>query len=265
MQREGTLYTILFAAAVCFVCSAVVSSASVLLKGRQDLNRRLDKQKNVLAVAGLMERGAKLSAREIQDLFDENILPRLVDLETGDLAPAGAVPDPAAYDQRRAREDPRLSAPAPQNAAQVRRLPRYGLVYVLAKDRRIDEVIIPIEGKGLWSTLYGFLALDGGDVRTIRGITFYEHAETPGLGGEVDNPRWKALWKGRLAFDETGDPGIRVKRGAAGAVDEDPYQVDGLSGATITSQGVTDMLSFWLGKAGFGPFLDKLRKGEIEV
>ena len=80
----------------------------------------------------------------------------------------------------------------------------------------LEMVMVPIEGNGLWSTLYGFLALDA-DTRTVVGITFYEHKETPGLGGEVDNPRWKALWPGRKAFlDEGYAPKIEVIKGAAG-------------------------------------------------
>jgi Na+-transporting NADH:ubiquinone oxidoreductase subunit C len=125
----------------------------------------------------------------------------------------------------------------------------------------LEMVILPIWGKGLWSTLYGFLALDS-DLRTISGITFYDHKETPGLGGEVDNPRWKSLWRGRQAFDETGEVAIEVIKGRAGPPDEDPYLVDGLTGATITSRGVGNFVQFWLGEAGYGPYLDRLR-GEI--
>ena len=105
-----------------------------------------------------------------------------------------------------------------------------------------------------------FLALNP-NARTIRGLTFYEHKETPGLGGEVDNPRWKALWPGRLATDENGVPKISVVKGRAGPVSEDPYHVDGLSGATITSNGVTNLMDFWLGENGFGPYLSKQRAG----
>jgi Na+-transporting NADH:ubiquinone oxidoreductase subunit C len=111
---------------------------------------------------------------------------------------------------------------------------------------------------GLWSILYGYLALDT-DLTTIRGITFYEQGETAGLGGEVENPRWKALWPGRRAFDERGNVKIQVKKGVAGPPAEDPYQVDGLSGATLTSRGVTNMIRFWLGPDGFGPFIAQLR------
>ena len=102
------------------------------------------------------------------------------------------------------------------------------------------------------------MALEG-DLRTIRGLTFYEHKETPGLGGEVDNPRWKALWNGRLAFDDALAPVIQVVKGPAGSVADAPHSVDGLSGATITSRGVTTLLQFWLGPEGFGPYLTRLR------
>ena len=91
-------------------------------------------------------------------------------------------------------------------------------------------------------------------------MTFYEHKETPGLGGEVDNPRWKALWDGRKAFDAAGVPEIQVVKGLAGSVDDAPHDVDGLAGATMTSRGVTNLLRFWLGEAGFQSYLDRLRE-----
>jgi len=98
------------------------------------------------------------------------------------------------------------------------------------------------------------------DTTTIRGLTFYAHGETPGLGGEVDNPRWKALWPGRKAFDENWKPDIRVIKGQAGSPETDPHHVDGLSGATLTSRGVTNLLLFWLGDQGFGPYLQQFRQ-----
>ena len=98
------------------------------------------------------------------------------------------------------------------------------------------------------------------DTKTIRGLTYYQHTETPGLGGEVDNPRWKALWPGRVAFDENWKPDIKVIKGRVGPPSEAPHQVDGLSGATITSRGVTNMLDFWLGENGFGKYLENFRE-----
>ena len=146
--------------------------------------------------------------------------------------------------------------------AGVQRLPRQALVYELRNAAgQLDLVILPISGMGLWSTLYGFIALDA-DLETIRGITYYEHLETPGLGGEVDNPRWKALWPGRKAFDDDETVSIEVIRGRAGAPEDDPHRVDGLAGATMTSRGVTNMLQLWLGEHGFRPYLDRLRSRE---
>ena len=265
MQREGTAYTLLFAAGVCGFCSILVCGAHVIFRDRQELNKRVDRQKSVLAVAGLLKEGERLSALEVEKRFGENIVPRLVDLEKGAYAPADAVPNVDSFDQRKARDDASLGMPAPPNRAQIKRISRYAKVYFVKGEGKVELIILPIEGKGLWSTLYGFLALKA-DGRTIHGITFYEHAETPGLGGEVDNPRWKARWEGRLAFDEK-DPTriVGVKRGPAGSAKDDPYQVDGLSGATITSNGVTFTMEFWLGERGFGPFLGNLRTGKIPM
>jgi Na+-transporting NADH:ubiquinone oxidoreductase subunit C len=130
----------------------------------------------------------------------------------------------------------------------------------MAAEGTLDMLVLPIEGKGLWSTMYGFLALDK-DLKTVRGLTFYQHGETPGLGGEIDNPRWKALWPDRVAYDEAGEPVIEVIRGRAGTPDEDPHRIDGLSGATITARGVMHTVNFWLGDDGFGPYLETLRQG----
>ena len=187
--------------------------------------------------------------------FDESVTPRVVDMTTG--AYVEGV-DPQVFDQKKAAKDPDQSRPAPTNASKVQRIPNYGLVYEVKKAGKVSALILPIEGYGLWGTLYGYLSL-APDAETIQGIVFYDHKETPGLGGEVENPRWVALWPGRKAFDENGKVAIRVKKGAAGPVESDPYQVDGLSGATITSRGVTNMLSLWLGDDGFGPFLDQFR------
>ncbi len=252
-MQHSVRYIVMFAAAVCVICSIFVSSAAVLLKDRQEANKVLDRQSKVLAVSGLMKPDEEHTPAEITKLFEDNIRASVIELETGKLAKDI---DPKTFDQKAAQSDPARSEKAPENAAKVQRLPKHALVYEVMKDGKADGVIFPVEGKGLWSTLYGFLALES-DLQTIRGITFYQHGETPGLGGEVDNPRWKSLWPGRKAFDDKGEPKIAVKKGQAGPVDQDPYHVDGLSGATITSRGVTHLVQFWLGENGFGPFLKK--------
>ena len=228
-------YIIGFAVAVCLVCSLFVSSAAVALKERQDINKVLDRQKKVLTVVGLMKEGEALERAEVEKRFTENMKAHLVDVRGGGceaVTKKGLSAD--AYDQRKARSDAVLGADAPKNRAGVKRIAKCAVVYHLLEKGKLKTLVLPVEGKGLWSTLYGYIALDA-DLNTVRGITFYEHGETPGLGGEVDNARWKALWPGRKAFDKAGKPAIRVIKGAAGPADKAPHAIDGLSGVTMTS------------------------------
>lgn len=251
-------YNLIFAAMVCVVCSVFVSGSAVALRDRQEANRLLERQRNVLVASGLATDDESLASEEVAARFAP-IRQIVVDLQTGDEVPDI---DASTFDQRAATIDTSTSRAAPDNLAGLRRLPNHALVYELrGADGRLDQVVLPVSGLGLWSTLYGFVALDA-DIETVRGLTFYEHLETPGLGGEVDNPRWKALWPGRKAFDGE-DVRLEVVKGRAGSVTDDPYRVDGLAGATITSRGVTNLFRFWLGSEGFGPYLDRLKtRGE---
>lgn len=252
-MEHSSRYIVIFALLVCGVCSIFVAASAVSLKDRQERNKALDIQTKVIDLAGLPREG--LSGEEITALFEARFEPHIIDLATGEYDES--VPT-RGFDQRAEAANPDTSKPAPPNPAKVQRIPEHAIVYQLKDESgEVKELILPIQGKGLWSTLYGFIAL-GHDANTIEGITFYEHGETPGLGGEVDNPRWKALWKGRKAYKD-GEVAIQVKKGQAGTPEEDPYRVDGLSGATITSRGVTGTLTFWLGENGFGPYLDKFR------
>lgn len=257
MQRQfSVLYNLLFSAAICGVCAVFVSSAAVTLEERQDVNKLLDKKKNVLQAAGLMEAKEKIPAAEVEQRFAQ-FRPVVIDLATGEEVPDI---DPSTFDQRKAKKDPARSREAPPNRSLVKRLPYHALVFEkFDQAGELEMVIIPVEGYGLWSTLYGFLALDT-DTRTVRGLAYYDHAETPGLGGEVENPRWKSKWPGRKALDESYEPAIEVIKGPAGPPEDDPYRVDGLSGATITARGVTNMMELWLGEEGFAPYLAKVRQ-----
>jgi Na+-transporting NADH:ubiquinone oxidoreductase subunit C len=255
MPRSFVARTIGFAAAVCVVCAVLVSGAAVALRDRQAANVELDRKRNVLAVAGALSADEEVSREEVERRFrDFEIV--AIDLRTGRESPSFQT---EGYDQQRALSDPAASRQAPPNAAQIPRIPNVALAYRQVDDTgKLNLIVLPIEGKGLWSTMYGFLALDG-DLQTVRGLTYYQHGETPGLGGEVDNQRWKDLWPGRKAFDESWAPVIEVTRGPAGSPEVDPHRVDGLAGATLTSRGVTNMLRFWLGENGYGPYLDHIR------
>ena len=257
-MQGSVLYNLGFATAICVACAIVVSSSAVSLRERQLVNQALDMQRNVLVAAGLAGADESLASEEIAARFAP-IRQVVIDLAAG----VATDVDPAAFDSRAAAADPGTSRTAPPNNAGLRRVAEQALVYELRdEDGTLDLVVLPIHGLGLWGILYGFVALDA-DLETIRGLTYYEHKETPGLGGEVDNPRWKSLWNGRKAFGPDGAPAIAVARGLAGPPADDPFRVDGLAGATMTSRGVTNMLRFWLAGEGFGPYLDALRaRGE---
>ena len=170
--------------------------------------------------------------------------------------------DPETYDQRQAAKDPVQSVdiPAEKDLGGNKRRAELAPVYLVRQGGEVEKIILPVHGKGLWSTLYGFLALDAKDLSTIRALVFYEHAETPGLGGEVDNPNWRAQWNGKGAFDEKGSIRIEVIKGKVDpGRTEAKYQVDGISGASITTRGVKNMLRYWLGEDGFGPYLARLK------
>lgn len=254
MQRNAT-YVLAFAAAVCVVCAVVVSTAAVALKDLQDANLSAYREQNVLEAAGFSQPGERLGGADLEAAL-ARLDVKVIDLVTGEVDPDI---DVATFDQRKASTDPANSHRVEANLARIMRVPNNAIVYEVRDDSgALEMVVLPIEGKGLWSTLYGFMALEA-DLSTVRGLTYYEQKETAGLGGEVDNPRWKALWPGRLAFDDRGRLAIAVKKGVAGSIEEDPYNVDGLSGATITSRGVTSLVRFWLGDDGFGPYLASYR------
>lgn len=253
MPKETVGKTFFVAFAVCVVFSVLVSGAAVYLRPVQELNKLLDKKRNILTAAGLYQPGADIDA-----LFGR-IEARLVDLRTG--AYVDGV-DASTYDQRDAARDPQRSVEisAAVDRAGLKRRAAQAAVYLVRDGGRVTKVILPVHGKGLWSTMYGFIALDAGDVNTIRGLVFYEHGETPGLGGEVDNPAWQSLWDGKRAYGSDGEVRIALIKGQVdasrpGAV----HQVDGLSGATITSRGVDGMLQYWLSQNGFGVYLNRLR------
>lgn len=250
MQQFSTKYTYIFSLVLCLVCSILLATAAVVLKERQTVNKRLDKQKSVLQAANLLKPGEVLTAATIKEKFSA-IEPRVVDLGTDTYAEG--------VDASTFQEDNVPMVKPPVNTAQIKEIPQQVQIFQVMKDGKVDMLVLPIFGKGLWGTLYGFLALDS-DTTTIKGITYYDHKETPGLGGEVDNPKWKNRWPGRKAYDKDWGVAIEVIKGPAGPAAEDPHSVDGLSGATITSRGVTNMLQFWLGEEGYGPYLKSFRE-----
>ena len=258
MSNDSTKKTIFVTLGVCFVCSILVSTAAVTLKGIQKRNQEQEKIKNILIAGDLFSDSARM-----QDIYKEKMRAVLVNLQSGNLLPDSLYTDqlnPKSFDIKTVVKNPDLSRDiVEQDLAQIGRMPIYMIVYQVMEADSVVKLILPMYGKGLWSTMYGFMALDR-DLKTITGFTFYEHGETPGLGGEVDNPKWKQLWVGKKAFDDDWSVRIEVIKGKTDPADPDAmYQIDGLSGSTLTTRGVDQLVQFWLGDQGYGPFLRQLR------
>jgi Na+-transporting NADH:ubiquinone oxidoreductase subunit C len=265
MNTTSNGYVLGFAVLVCVVISAGLAATSTALRDTQAAAAEFDRQKNVMIAAGLIEEGDARPADELKRLYAERVTEQVLDTETGKVV-ADKTSAEVAQLNKEAADAAKLSAqgqsltPAEESAKLKKAAARYRVIAVGKIDDGSSVYVLPISGKGLWSTLYGYLALEG-DANTVRGITFYQHGETPGLGGEVDNPQWKANWKGKTILDEQGrlvsvtvkkakiDPSIAAERA---------HYVDGLSGATITSNGVTKFVKADL--QAFEPYLSQFRK-----
>lgn len=246
-SRDSISNTLLVAIGVSLVCSVLVSAAAIVLRPLQEANQNEYRQRIVLEVAGLYEPGVP-----VEQQFG-SIETRLVDLDTGEYVDDM---DPQGFDAEAAANDPQLGVKIPddRDIASLGRRAVYAPVYIVMDGGEPQQYILPVRGKGLWSTLYGYLSVEP-DGKTVKGLRFYEHAETPGLGDQIEREAWLAQWPGQQLFDEQGDPQIEVVRGTVQPGPDAIHQVDGLSGATLTADGVTDLIRYWIGSHGFGPYL----------
>jgi len=257
MSRDSTKKVLTVALSLCLVCSILVSAAAVLLSERQERNKIEEKRKNILQAAGLYQESVP-----IEELYAK-VEPRIVDLQDNWFTDRF---DPVTFDSRSAARDPQLGKeiPGSRDLADIKRRSRYKNVYLVRDGEQLQQLILPVHGKGLWSTMYGFISL-ADDLTTVRGFSFYEHGETPGLGGEVDNPNWKQQWPGKRIYDDQGVLRITVLKGTVDRNAPDAvYQVDGLAGSTLTARGVDNLLKYWLGADGYRPFLERLQQQGIE-
>jgi Na+-transporting NADH:ubiquinone oxidoreductase subunit C len=257
-------YIVIFSVILCVICALAVSSVAVGLKEKQDVNMKLDRRINLLTVAGVLDADSPRDADSINTWFEDGRVEYVVfDRVTGEVVSDVAATigvasaeefEPVKWAKEHAG-DADLVAPVPDEFknTQVRALPRYLLAIVIDTET-VDCLVLPIQGYGLWSTLKGFLAVER-DLSSVIGITYYEHGETPGLGGEVDNPRWKGQFPGKSIYGASGELLLTVVKN--GQVTNSKVQVDGIAGSTITSKGVDLMLRFWLSKHGYGPYLER--------
>ena len=257
--KSNNMKTIIVALTLCLVCSVLVAAAAVGLKPAQVENAKLDRNKNILVAAGMFNPETDTNEDVAERFKDFNV--EIVDLNKGnylddEALKAVGIADRNTYDASQATKNKALSDDLGANdPASIGRKPKYAKVYVKNDNAGKPEIIVlPIQGYGLWGTIYGFLTLEG-DMNTIKGISFYEHKETPGLGARIEEPKWRAMWTGIHSYDENG----AVATGVATSGPKENW-VDGISGATLTSRGVSNMIQFWLGEQGYKPYLDSLRK-----
>jgi Na+-transporting NADH:ubiquinone oxidoreductase subunit C len=250
-NNDTILKTLIVAVTLCLVCSAVISSVAVGLRDLQEANKKLDQQTKILAAAQLLD-----ETKTVQELFT-SIEAKIVNLETGEY---NNIIDVGLFDEASFSRDEATSMQlsSKQDIAIIKRRENYQKIYLHSQDEKLTAVILPVRGYGLWGTLYGYLAVEP-DFQTVIGLEFFQHKETPGLGAEVDNPKWKSQWKGKKIFSDKGDVMLSVIKGSVKNNSPNaPYQVDGLSGATITSKGVSNLLSFWLGDLGYKPYMQRM-------
>jgi len=244
-KKESLGKTIGVVVAVCLVCSIVVSGAAVGLRSLQQTNAALDKKSNILNAAGLYEMG--MSNNAIESTYSERVEQRYVNLGEGTFVEAPA-PD---YDMYKAAKQTEYSTKVTNSNVGFQRRPNVASVYLVRNEAGdVSRIILPVHGSGLWDLMYGFLAIDA-DGQTVRELIYYQQKETPGLGGEVQNPAWQDKWDGKELY-ENGEVAIRVVKNANPS---NPHTIDALSGATLTSNGVENTIRYWVGEQGFGQFL----------
>ncbi len=267
MKNESFLRVVTVALAVCVVCALCVSMAAIVLRPQQQRNAKIERDYNILTAAGIIDSSDPDGKKLVPERISQ-VQARLVDLDTGELLEQAMIHRLGLdnYQQRKAEKDPTLSRAlaADEDIASIKRRERYSWVYTVTVDNALKTLILPIRGYGLWSTMRGFIALEG-DLNTVVGFGFFEQGETPGLGGEVDNPQWKAQWLGKKLYNDRNQLAIGLVKNLTAANPEYQHKVDALSGASLTTQGVNNLLQYWLADAGFGVFLDNIRNGKVRI
>ncbi len=257
MNNESPVKAVIVVTATAFLCSVLVTVAAVTLQPIQRAYQDLERNRAIVAISGLTDRASELSDREIVSLF-QVLEARIVDLDIGEFDERF---NPDTFDTWKSASDPALSTAiqAQQDLAKLTRRSRLVTVYLVKDGTDLKRMLLPIYGQGMWSTLYGFLALEP-DLNTIADITFYEQAETAGIGDKILMPDWQASWRGRKLYDENGTLRLGLGEGAVESTTlAAVYEVDAISGATITVDAVTNLVRYWFGPHGFAPFLETYR------
>ncbi len=253
-NKETFGKTVGFVLVVCLVCAALVSISAIQLKPLQVANKLLDQQTKILEASGLLTE-TDGSAKAIKATFTKYVEAKMIDLDSGDFIEG----NPDLFDERTNSRDVKKSDKPENDIAGINRRSHDAVVYLVRNDAgQVNTIVLPIVGSGLWDLMFGYVGLES-DLNTVKSVVYSDHKETPGLGAEVMNPKWKALWPGKKIYNSAGEVKASLVKGGAKA--GDIHGVDALSGATLTSNGVTRTLQFWFGEEGYAPFIAKYRAG----
>jgi Na+-transporting NADH:ubiquinone oxidoreductase subunit C len=221
MDVNKNSYTFTFSAILVLVVASVLAFAAESLKPMQKENMRLEKMQNILASVKI-----EATPEQASELFDKYIVDQKLLSSTGEVvAPVGKTAfDIDVVKEYKTLDDAERSYP----------------LFVF-EDNGQKKYIVPLAGKGLWGPIWGYVAFDG-DMNTVYGSTFDHKTETPGLGAEINTDEFQDKFIGKAIFDNSGNyKSIAVEKGGT-EVANNPHAIDGISGGTITSKGVGEMI-----------------------
>lgn len=250
LPNESRLKTVFVAFLVSAVCAALVSGATVVLRPIQTANRAAEEQARIAALVNGIPGMAQLLEQSGGALSTV-----VIDLEKGraaqDVTPSNleaVLSDPDNWTQLEPGQD----------IAGLGQRPDFVQIYLLRDTDKVSLALLPLSGQGYGGRIDAILALRG-DMNTIAGLAVTQHSETPGLGGRIEEASWQAGFPGTELRDDSGELRFRVARGPSSGV----HEVDGITGATRTGRGVTQMVRFWLGPDGYGPLIAAISRGEF--
>lgn len=271
-MQHSNGYILGFAAMVIIVCAGILSLLANGLKDKQVEQEEFFIKKNILTVFDI-NYPAEGSPAEILDIYNENIDVFFIDYKGNKIE----VDETTKNDYDALVEYKRFSfaynevndlSNIEATAEYKKSALKLAVFFKKSSDNKPTAYAIPVFGKGLWSTLKGYLAFDN-DFNTVKGITFYEHKETPGLGARIEEQWFLDNFKGKQIFGENGElSSVTVKKGPINPSNpqEKMHMVDGISGATITCNGVSQLLmkDLSLYETFFKKMIQESEMGETE-
>ena len=223
INKNSNQFTMIFASVMVVVVAVLLASAAIQLGPLQQQNARIEKMQNILSSIGI-----ESDVKDAEKLFNQYIQEQIVLNNQGEQVKN----DVKAFDIDLKKEQDKLKT----GRANEQLFP----LFIFKKEDKLYYVI-PVRGKGLWGPIWGYVALEG-DMNTVYGASFGHKSETPGLGAEISTAEFQEQFNGKTIFDNSGKfTSVRVIKG--GAPPNDNHGVDAISGGTVTSNGVSEMLS----------------------